>query len=126
MITMKNKVMIFQVSTVLETLEKNLQIHEKEYDELVKANTAHLQTELEKALEQTRQDGKFPDLSKVHEAERAKPKNYSTEYKKVISMLKLTTQKELELTVDEFDCYMNDNWDWKNTFLSNKTLYGMM
>lgn len=126
MITMKNKVMIFQVSTVLATLEKNLQIHEKEYEELAKANTAHLQNELAKALNHVRETNKFPDLTKVHEAERAKPKNYSTEYKKVISMLKLTTQTELELTVDEFDCYMNDNWDWKNTFISNKTLYGMM
>lgn len=123
---MNNKVMTFEVSKVLSTLKANLETHEKEYQELVIKNNLHMRQVLTQALGQTGSDGKvYPDLTKVHEAERAKPKTYSKEYKKIISMLEITTQKEIELTVSEFDCYMNDNWDWKDSFLSNKMLYGM-
>lgn len=124
--TMNNKVMTFEVSKVLSTLKANLETHEKEYQELVIKNNLHMRQVLTQALGQTSSDGTvFPDLAKVHEAERAKPKTYSKEYKKIITMLEITTQKEIELTVSEFDCYMNDNWDWKDSFLSNKMLYGM-
>lgn len=120
--TMKDKVMKFRVSTVHETLKKNLEIHEREYKELVVKNTIHIQEALQEALSEI-SSGKEVDLTKVHKAENAKPKNYAKEYRKVISMLEVTTQEELELTVSEFDCYMNDNWDWKDSFTLNKTFY---
>jgi CRISPR/Cas system CMR subunit Cmr6 (Cas7 group RAMP superfamily) len=122
--TMSQKVMKFKVSVVRDTLKKNLEIHEKEYKELVAKNNAHMQEALQEALSEIAA-GKEINLSKVHKAEHAKPKNYAKEYKKVISMLEVTTQDELELTVDEFNCYMNDDWNWKDSFISNKTMYGM-
>lgn len=122
--TMKDKVMKFKVSVVRDTLKKNLEIHEKEYQELVAKNNTHIQEALQEALSEIL-SGKQPDLSKVHKAENAKPKNHAKEYRKVISMLEVTTQEELDLTVSEFNCYMNDDWDWKESFTSNKTFYNV-
>jgi len=126
MMMANEKTMTFNVLKILEQLKKNAEIHEKEYQELVIKNNLHMRQVLTQALGQTSSDGTvYPDLSKIREAEKAKPVNHSAEYRRLISMLEMTTQETIDLTMPEFDRYMNDNWDWKMSFLSNKTMYGM-
>ena len=117
----------FNVKQVLATLKKNAEVHKQEYNELVVKNTNHIRFELENLLEQMRANpSKIPNFDKFNEAVRAQPTDHSDDYQKIIRMLEITTQDECSFTVDEFDCYMNDNWHWKHELYLNKTLYGMV
>ena len=51
----------------------------------------------------------------------AKPEHRKEEYVNVISMLKMTTDSEIELDNDQFSCYVQDKWIWQKQFLTNAT-----
>lgn len=116
-----DKIFKFPKAKVLEKLKENAEIHKKEFKELLTKNTEHVKAEILKVA----QSEGYPDLSKVNEAIRAKPTDHSRDYERMISILQMTTQDEIELTGSEFERYIEDEWDWKDTFLSNKTMYGM-
>lgn len=121
---MNEKKLTFSVQKVLETMKKNVETHKKEFQELLDKNRAHAMKELALCIEEA-STGVYPDISKIQKAIHLKPVDHSKDYQRIISMLEITTQSEIDLTVAEFDRYMNDNWDWKESFLSNKTAYGM-
>ena len=51
------------------------------------------------------------------------PVSYENEYDKVIRMLQLTSDKEISLDFNQFDAFVRNEWNWKNTFLSSNTSY---
>lgn len=116
-----DKIFKFPKAKILETLRINAETHKKEFKELLEKNTEHVKTEIQKVA----QSVGYPDLTQVNAALRAKPTDHSRDYERMIKILEMTTQEEIELTGSEFERYIEDEWDWKDTFLSNKMTYGM-
>lgn len=51
------------------------------------------------------------------------PVSYENDYNRVIRMLELTNEKEIDLSSNEFDQYVRNEWSWKNVFISNSLSY---
>jgi hypothetical protein len=40
------------------------------------------------------------------------PEDHTADYDRVIAMLNMSVEKEVDLSSDEFNCYVLDNWEW--------------
>ena len=40
------------------------------------------------------------------------PEDHTNDYDKLIGLLKLSVEGEVELTLSEYSCYVEDNWSW--------------
>lgn len=49
------------------------------------------------------------------------PYDHTDEYERIIGLIQMSKDDEVVLTPDEYRCYVQDDWDWKNAWLiSNK------
>lgn len=53
----------------------------------------------------------------------AYPQDHSRDYERAIRMMQSSVHDEVKLTVDEYDAYVLNNWEWKNNFLAVNTAY---
>ena len=51
------------------------------------------------------------------------PSDYSNDYNRVIRMLELSAENKIILSSNEFDCYVRNQWVWRNSFLGTNTNY---
>lgn len=54
------------------------------------------------------------------------PKDHTDDYQNAIQMLEMTRDagvKTIEITRKDFQCYVRDNWGWKEEWVSNSTRY---
>jgi hypothetical protein len=51
------------------------------------------------------------------------PQDHSQDYDRAIRMMQASIYDEVELTVNEFDAYVLNNWEWKNNFLFSNSVY---
>jgi hypothetical protein len=54
------------------------------------------------------------------------PRNHTSEYDTVIQMLEMHTGDEIELGSDEIRMFVQDKWDWTETFLASSAGYSKM
>jgi hypothetical protein len=100
---------------LLEVLRENRETHKTEYDdayagylETCKETLTELLEEFEAGERETVQWTEFPPQTQVKE------------YDRVIRMLELSVDSEIELTAEEFANYVQDEWHWKGQWeLSN-------
>ena len=51
------------------------------------------------------------------------PQSQVKDYDRVIRMLELSVDNEIELTADEFANYVQDDWAWKDNWLGSNSMY---
>jgi hypothetical protein len=51
------------------------------------------------------------------------PENHSEDYQTVIRKLELSVEPELELETGEFDCFVQNKWSWRQSFLNTNAYY---
>lgn len=81
--------------------------------------------ELDKMLEEARSGKRIRRIVSLVE-----PMDQTSEYDRAIAMLEMSVSDTIELSAEEFNCYVLDQWRWKDQFnVSNasysKTLMGM-
>jgi hypothetical protein len=54
------------------------------------------------------------------------PQNFSHEYDRALSMLKMSVEKEIELTQEEFVQYVEDKWTWSQHAFTNTVYAGAL
>lgn len=52
-----------------------------------------------------------------------RPPVYLEEYDRVIAMLRMSVETEIELTEDEFAKYAQDQWAWRDAFMTVSNSY---
>lgn len=52
------------------------------------------------------------------------PVSHLRDYDRLIKMIELTDEEHIELTEQEFDQYVNDEWSWKQNFMLSNSKYG--
>ena len=109
----------FNVQTLIEKLEQNLRSHCDKYTSAMVAYRKIVMGSLKKTLD-SMEKGAHLDLSTL---KFVAPVEYSKEYQRVISMLRLTTDKEIELDENRYDQLMLDNWNWKREFEQKTCMY---
>lgn len=119
---------------LLEKVEANLVSHVKEYEEavegykeeatkLVRDRKKEVNKELDKLVERI-SAGSFDLCLPVNLAFPLKtPTSHAKDYKQVIEMLKMSVEEEINLSSDEFACYVMDDWNWKQDFVTTNMAY---
>lgn len=104
--------------TLFNKLLKNRATHIKEAAEAKidykKAVIKDLETKLKKA-----KAGKRVDLL----VRIPQPENHKEDYDRAIEMLEMSVETNIELSANEFDQYVKDNWHWKHQFSASNMLY---
>jgi hypothetical protein len=106
--------------TVLETLRKNKELHHAEYEEAIEGWIQKAKNKLNTLIEQLNSDNAREVKFELY---LPKPESFEKEYEKALKMLELEIRDEIDITKQEFDKFFLDDWDWKDNFLSNTTMY---
>lgn len=103
---------------VLVALRENRDRHKKIVTEAKEGFIKEAEKLLSKKLAQAK-EGKIRHLSVKLTA----PVDYSHEYDTAIRMLELSTESQIEMTTQMVQCYIEDRWEWVNTFTSINSSY---
>jgi len=97
-----------------ENREKHLSIFEEAYEGYKKKVIEILGQRLAAAKE-----GK--KIS--HHIHMIEPQNQVSDYDRAITMLEMSTDKEITLNEEDFEQYVLDKWHWRNSFLHSNSEY---
>lgn len=116
---------------LLETLKANLEAHRAAYKDALEgyydtkamklaALNAATNTAVESNTEETRRA-----VHKAYEAfsRLSKPTDHSESYELAIEIMKWEEEDQVELSINDFQCYVRDKWNWKNTFAASVQNY---
>ena len=111
----KIKVNKTELLSILESnRSKHRQIFEEACDGYQKAVIKELEAQLKRAKEGIRRS-MFINISA--------PVDQTKEYDRAIAMLKMSVEQEVFLSEQDFRCYVLDDWDWKQKFLTSSRDY---
>jgi len=88
----------------------------KQYRKQVKDLKKQVAKEM-RLIDQKKKDGGFIYMRKPF------PENHSDAYQSVIGKLELSVDPEIELLDNEFEWYVRNKWDWRQSFLATNTNY---
>lgn len=100
---------------LLEVVEANRAKHEAEYKEALDEFHRAKIKECEENLTLARNHETVSPWSRL-----AEPMNNLEDYDRVIKMLEYSEDKIVPITADEFEKYVQDNWEWKHSFNDTK------
>lgn len=104
---------------LLAKLRENRDQHVKDYKEAVVEYRKAALTEITAMLKQAK--------SKTDKITRSvvapEPVSYEGSYTTAIRMLEMSVDEEIELSQSEFSQYVEDNWQWRNSFAATTLSY---
>jgi hypothetical protein len=93
----------------LKLMRKNLRENKKKLKEQIRK-------ELD-LVSKKKKDGPWSYMNRPY------PESHADDYIGTIRRLELCVEKEIELDTQEFDKYIRNKWDWRNSFLSSNSGY---
>jgi hypothetical protein len=109
----------FKVKDLVTKLRSNRTLHVHEFKEAWTGYMKALEDKLSGALEEVK-SGKDVDL---YELRLDKPHSHEKDYSRVIEVLEMTSADTVKLTLNEFDKYVRDNWEWTESFKMSSSAY---
>ena len=103
---------------LLPIIESNKQKHDEIYNAAVSGYWVKAEEILQEKLVKVKAQEKIDNYLGL-----TYPVSYGDEYSRVISMIKLTSQESFELNQQEFDSYVRNQWNWRNSFLATNLIY---
>jgi len=103
---------------VLTALRKNRETHKKIVVEARKGYMDKARKALKERLDQL-ESGKIVSLV----FRLSPPQERTNVYDTAIRMLELSVDPEIELTSTQVQCLIQDDWDWKQSFLGSNAMY---
>lgn len=94
---------------LLAKLKVNLETHIKDYQEACRGYRAEAVRALDNRVNQLER-GETVDVE-FHDLE--VPKSHEKVYRVVIGMMEMSIEDVIELSTQEFQSYVQDDWDWK-------------
>ena len=110
--------MTFKVEELLGILRANLKDHKKIIKEAKAGYKKAIIAECKAKLDAAK---KGEDFDKHFKS--TLPGDHSRDYERTIKMLEMTVDEELDLTGDQFECYVMDRWQWQESFLATTSAY---
>lgn len=108
-------------SKLTDNLDKHVREYEeasKGYAEAVVEAARAVETIASKGADHSRIKAKAMELWQLPE-----PESHEEDYLRAIEMLEWEVEEEIELTQQEFQQYVQDNWGWKRDFLATTSNY---
>ena len=104
------------VEILLKNRERHGDVFEKSYKKFMRA----VEEELEARLGRIRR-GKSVNLH----IRLPEPRDMTDTYDRALQMLEMETREEIELSEQEFQQFVQDDWSWKREFVSTASTYGV-
>ena len=104
--------------TLVGILKDNRKKHKELYNEAVLGYHIEVCEKLEDALRKASCGEEY-----ITNLSMTKPEHHIKDYDRVIGMLELATETEIELNSGEYDQYVNDEWHWAGMTNSINTMY---
>ena len=125
------KTVIVERKRLQETLATNLEIHKKEFTEAMEGYRAAQADKIRlisKAAQTAVADPTEENRKDVHQAyvefrDLERPVDNSKSYTQAIRLMEWETREEIELSINDFECYVEDNWTWSRSFKSAHSNY---
>lgn len=112
---------------------KTVRVNLYELKDILKDNRLKHVTEYEEAMKEFRKEAIKKMAYNLETAQGGgeievalglvRPQSFQEHYDTAIRMLEMSTEKEVELTVEEFRQYVEDKWQWKHQFISSTSMY---
>jgi hypothetical protein len=103
---------------LLDILKSNREMHIAEFESAMIEFRKDAITEMKKNLSIAEAGGEVQLYVTL-----TQPTSYETSYNTVIKMLELSEETTVELSTQEFQQYVEDNWAWKVGFLASTSMY---
>jgi len=97
------------IETLISHLEKNKEAHIQNYEVATKIYFEDMRTSLRDMLESARNNEFRDDCFAIH---LRVPVNEEAKYDKYINMLKMAEEPTITIGTDEYDRFVEDQWDW--------------
>lgn len=103
---------------LLEHIRTNRNGHRDMFLKAIEGYRAAVIKELEMSLALAKEGKSFRRVIELEE-----PRDHTKDYDRIIKMLELSLSKEIEITEDQFQMYVMDEWGWKDQFISTASSY---
>ena len=100
-----------QKMDLLETLNKNLELHKKIYNKSISEFKKNYISTLDRYIKKAKEDSEFEMCLNLN-----KPENHERDYKDAITMVEMSCRNEIELNQNEFNTYVLNRWHWISRF----------
>jgi hypothetical protein len=116
---------------LLKTLHQNLGKHRVEYLTAVQGYHEKVDALIKKlaaTAAHATPDRRGPGLDAIHEVHSElmhldRPSNHSDSYEQAIALMEWETRETVELSINDFECYVRDNWTWMTSFKNTVSNY---
>jgi hypothetical protein len=103
---------------LLEKLKENREAHREVFEISLEGYRKAVIEHLERLLADAREGKRIE-----HNVRMPVPQDQTPEYDQAIAMLEMSVDDEIELTSQEFACYVMDRWGWKRQFTASNKSY---
>lgn len=103
---------------LLDELKKNRTVHADELQQAVAGYHKAVIDELAKMLGDAREGKEYRKVVNL-----AEPEDHLKDYDRVIRMLEMSVNDEIQVTETEFSQYVLDEWGWKGRFIATSSAY---
>lgn len=103
---------------LLEQIRKNRTAHRAVFEKALEGYRKAVIKRLTEMLEDAKGGKRVEQVTLLMQ-----PTNQTAEYDQVIKMLEMSVQDEIELTSQDFGCYVMDRWAWKSQFALSSSGY---
>lgn len=110
--------MRYRKQNLVDIMTKNRAEHRAVFERACENYRNAVITALDKALDDAKKGRKIH--ASIYFTE---PVEHTRDYDRVLRMLDLTVEEEIELKEDDFAKYVLDDWQWKQQFLTSNTAY---
>lgn len=114
------KAIIVNKDELVEKVRANREKHQAIFDEAVTGYQKQAVQLLEDHIKRIR-DG---DMVEVY-VRLPRPVNQLKDYDRVLAMLEMHLEDEIEVGEDDFASYVMDDWGWKQNFLASNAAYSV-
>ena len=103
---------------LISTLEQNRTRHRQIFEEACVGYQKAVIKELEAQLKRAKEGIRRSMIISI-----PAPVDQTKEYDRAIAMMKMSVDNEVMLSERDFQCYVLDDWDWKQKFLTASSVY---
>lgn len=118
------KTVIVERKRLQATLSENLEIHKKEFAEAMggfESARLDLVFKIKEQATLAAEANNSANRKKIHEAYSEfslleRPVDNSNSYVQAIALMEWETRDKIELSINDFEAYVQDNWTWSKSF----------
>lgn len=103
---------------LLAKMKTNRDNHRGVFEKAQEVYRAQIIKELDQMLDDAKQGRKIKRMVMLPE-----PEDHTSDYDRVIAMLEMSVDDEIDLAEHDFQQYVLDHWAWERSFASNTSSY---